>query len=329
MLDEVTQSENCVFTEFLVKNRKKRFHIVSLPGNHGDILIHQGLFKKLKELDIPFYNTNIKKNRLYYIYRTLHSRFGVTGRITIKNDCDFILFQGGGYMSDFTGLCNGLRLLECVSRYAKPIVFAPQAFYFTNVDFKKILEKAESEIYLFCREKQSFQLLQEMNLPGHIYSFVSPDTAFYFNKSDFNDTNGGYDLVSFRKGGESKLSSLEKETFIKYLEGIGRKIYCEDVSISGTYQDFVQIIAGADRIFTDRLHVAILGSILEKKTILFPNIYFKNKAVYNYSLIEYLETYFFDSIKECMKAMENNKYSNNHKNLLITPRNQLDFIPNL
>ena len=308
MLDERTKSDNCSFTEFLVKNREKRFHIISLPGNHGDTFIHQGLFKKLKELDIPFYNTNIKKNRLYYIYRTLHSRFGVTGRISIKNDCDFILFQGGGYMTDFTGLCNGLRLLECVFRYAKPIVFAPQSFYFTNIDFKKFLEKAESEIYLFCREKQSFQLLQEMNLPGHICSFVSPDTAFYFNKSDFNVRNSGYDLVSFRKGSESKLSSLEKEIFIKYLEDSGRDIHSGDVSISGTYQDFVQIIEGADRIFTDRLHVAILGYILEKKIILFPNIYFKNKAVYDYSLRDYPETYFFDSIKEYMKAIENEKY---------------------
>ncbi|MEI4920606.1 hypothetical protein Q8G81_34160, partial [Klebsiella pneumoniae] len=35
---------------------------------------------------------------------------------------------------------------------------------------------------------------------------------------------------------------------------------------------------------TDRLHVAILASLLGKEVNFYPNSYYKNEAVYNYSL---------------------------------------------
>jgi len=260
----------------------------------------------MKELGINFHVTNVTKNHLYYLLRFLYSKLGVPSHISIKPDCDFVLLQGGGYMSDLFGLCEGCRLLEAISSY-KPIVVAPQTFYFINLDFSKILKKITNKIYLFCREEQSFRLLQKMDLPDHVFTSVSHDTAFYFDKSDFGDRKNGYDLLSFRKGSEAKLSFSEKKALIKYLADNGRKIYNIDASVSGTYQDFVKLIRNADRIFTDRLHVGIVGSILEKETFLFPNIYFKNKAVYDYSLKMYSKTRFLNSVEKGLRDLLTNK----------------------
>lgn len=47
---------------------------------------------------------------------------------------------------------------------------------------------------------------------------------------------------------------------------------------------FLQAIASFDAIRTDRLHVAIAGTLLGKQVTLYPNSYYKNRAVYAFSL---------------------------------------------
>ena len=57
-----------------------------------------------------------------------------------------------------------------------------------------------------------------------------------------------------------------------------------DVSMRGSLTDFVSTVENAEEVFTDRLHVAILGSILGKKVTLYGNVYHKNRGVWEYSL---------------------------------------------
>lgn len=87
--------ENAPFTKFLIKNKNKCFHVVSLQGNNGDKLIHDGLYKKMRELKIKFHVTEIRKNKLFYIQRYLYQKFGISGSISVRSDCDFVLLQGG------------------------------------------------------------------------------------------------------------------------------------------------------------------------------------------------------------------------------------------
>jgi exopolysaccharide biosynthesis predicted pyruvyltransferase EpsI len=46
----------------------------------------------------------------------------------------------------------------------------------------------------------------------------------------------------------------------------------------------VKYILGFRRIHTDRLHCAILSGILGRETVLYPNSYYKNGAVFAHSL---------------------------------------------
>lgn len=50
---------------------------------------------------------------------------------------------------------------------------------------------------------------------------------------------------------------------------------------------------------TDRLHVAILASLLGKEVNFYPNSYYKNEAVYNYSLFNrYPKTCFITAVEK-------------------------------
>lgn len=58
----------------------------------------------------------------------------------------------------------------------------------------------------------------------------------------------------------------------------------QDISLWGTTYDntncFVEAINAVRKVHTDRLHVAIVACMLQKKVILYEGNYFKNKAVY-------------------------------------------------
>ncbi len=61
-----------------------------------------------------------------------------------------------------------------------------------------------------------------------------------------------------------------------------------DLSLGGTQlsgiAEFARRASAVRRIYTDRLHVAIMGALLGREVHLFPNVYFKNRAIYWSSL---------------------------------------------
>jgi exopolysaccharide biosynthesis predicted pyruvyltransferase EpsI len=58
---------------------------------------------------------------------------------------------------------------------------------------------------------------------------------------------------------------------------------------------FIDITAKAARVYTDRLHVAILAGILRKEIYLLPNSYHKNKSTYEFSLKRFHNVHFIDT----------------------------------
>jgi len=70
-----------------------------------------------------------------------------------------------------------------------------------------------------------------------------------------------------------------------------------DISLKGSHLSsvypFIDSIAKYGIIHTDRLHVAIAGCLLGLEVHLYPNSYFKNKAVYLSSIEGYYDNVFF------------------------------------
>jgi exopolysaccharide biosynthesis predicted pyruvyltransferase EpsI len=62
----------------------------------------------------------------------------------------------------------------------------------------------------------------------------------------------------------------------------------DDISYNGfatkPLDELINSLKQYEEINTDRLHLAISATLLGKKVNLFPNSYYKNKAVFDYSL---------------------------------------------
>jgi exopolysaccharide biosynthesis predicted pyruvyltransferase EpsI len=123
------------------------------------------------------------------------------------------------------------------------------------------------------------------------------------SKKDFHPRHGAYDLICFRTDRESTLfrktrdlMQLSKKRIID-LRQSKKRMVVGDISLLNDFRDFVNLIEGSRKVFSDRLHVAILATILGKDTILYPNSYYKNKGVYEFSLSKYPNLKFVEDCK--------------------------------
>lgn len=288
------------FEEFLKENKDKNMSVITPGGNHGDTLIHMGLMKKLNANNIEYICLNLeeqyrKKLILGAKYLAniglwkMGSDFGFK-LLDLPDETDLILFEGGGYMSD---IWYGPTLLrQVMKRNTSPVAVGPQSYLFTKTRFHQYFEDGRP-VYLFCREEYSLEHLKKKGLPSNVISSVSPELALYLDEEDLREfiesRPGGYELIAMRGDKESALGGSARDEIIQLCENP----LIADISMQKTLTDFVSTVYNADRVFTDRLHVAILSKILGKKATLFGNKYHKNKGVWEYSLkdyVEYIET---------------------------------------
>ena len=327
--------------EMLLKYRSKKFLVVEPGGNNGDRLIYIGMEKKLKELGINYMVLKYKENprspllsTLYYklwkkilditklISKSNNSLDRTIGKIDkkiyartlrlIKIQADpthVILIHGGGNINDLWG--HGIRLLSNVIHHNpnSAIIVGPQTYWFQETRFPELFLNTRQEIYLFCRERYSYSLLNSMKLPENVHINLSHDTTFYLSKKHFRSRPGAYDLICLRTDYESALFQKRKE--LSVLRKIGmrdlrkskRKVFIGDIYLLPKFRDFLHLIEGSRAVHTDRLHVAILATILHKDTTLYSNSYYKNKGVYEYSLSKYPNAKFLD-ISKLFKEIE-------------------------
>ncbi|WGM88491.1 MAG: polysaccharide pyruvyl transferase family protein [Candidatus Bathyarchaeum tardum] len=317
--------------ETLIKYRDRRFIVIEPGGNHGDTLIYKGMMKKLLQLQIKHmvlkYDERFKSrlfNILYFVFWKNFLKILIYSTTKLSETCslkingldlwlyenllvpfkiqaaptDVILIHGGGNIND---LWQGVRLLKSVLKYnpCNIIIVAPQTYWFNKTCFSSLFSKTKEDIFLFCREKFSYKLLSSLKLTKNVHVFLSNDTAFYLTKEDFNIfQEDNYSLICLRTDKESRgipeietSKRLLKETSLAQVSK--NKLLIKDLSVIGNFNDFIRLIGTSKQVYTDRLHVAILATILGKETFLYPNSYYKNKGVYEYSLSRYPNVTFF------------------------------------
>jgi exopolysaccharide biosynthesis predicted pyruvyltransferase EpsI len=312
----------------LSENRTKKFLVVEPGGNHGDRLIYWGMEKKLKELGINYTLFQYRDKReitfFYKVYwkmtRSLFKILPVVRKLklfwmilddlaykwTVKEEkiqqcsAGVILIHGGANLNDIWG--HGLHILRNIIKNSprSTIIVAPQSYWFKNTQFQKLFKNTRQEIHLFARERYSYNLLCALNLPRNVHVYLSQDSAFYLSKGDFHPSSGSYDLICPRRDKESvvkwNIDLGENVDIIDLRESI-ENIFIGDISDHGEFDSFVKIVEGAKRVFTDRLHIAIFSTILGKDTFLYPNSYYKNKGVYEFSLRKYPTIKFIDTLE--------------------------------
>ena len=286
------------FSLFLATKSSEKIFFEPLNGNNGDRLIRMGM-------------------------QELFSQHKITSTET-PDEADIILLCGGGACNDEWPTGAAQVLETYLKRFPhKEIIVGPSSYHFRELDFAGIVNQTRSKVTLFSREQISHQLLKDYRFGNHVSLAISQDLAFELAQSPFieeqiNKSRNDLFLCALRKDREGDAGILAK-TSASWLpdpiriplsrlrdrlvanrksgvinEVIARmdpkvetsNIFYRDVSVSVDFQTFCQNIRETQAILTNRLHIAILGSLLNKEVYLIPGSYHKIEGVYNYSLKE-------------------------------------------
>lgn len=240
---------------FLKKYSDSTVDFFRFNGNYGDSLIWHGTMTLLNKLSIQVN------------YVDLNSSI----------DSSILFIDGGGNFVDYYSDVRDFLILK--HKKYKEIVILPHTI--NGEKQKEFLKELGSNVTIFCREENSFNFVKDNS--ARVQCYLSQDCAFY------NDLSG-YEKVGTVAGTLNAFRNDSESIFDK------KPIDNIDISYDGWCKkplgDFLEKISAYDEIRTDRLHVAIAGTLLNKKIMLFPNSYYKNLSVYEYSLKKYPDTTF-------------------------------------
>ena len=229
---------------FLEKYRGTTVDFFRFNGNYGDSIIWHGTMNLLLELKIANFNVDI----------------------TSPKNNDVLLIDGGGNFVDYYDDVRKFAI-EKNNQY-KEIIFLPHTIY-GNKQIG-ILSELKGNTTIFCRERETAKFVDMF--AKNCNSFLWHDCAFYNSFELY--PHGSGTLNAFRTDCESILKiKPESNCDISY-DGYATK----------PLDDFLGMIKKYEEVNTDRLHVAITAVLLGKRVNLYPNSYFKNRAVYDYSL---------------------------------------------
>lgn len=240
--------------KFLENYKNKSIDFFRFPGNYGDSLIWHGTKRLLSLLNISEQYVDVSSPK--------------------HNNILFI--DGGGNFVDYYSDIKDF-LIKKPALYDE-VIFLPHTIF--GGKQTKVLNNVSSKLTIFCREKISAKFLKNKLKRGKAYLWH--DCAFYNQFSPAPIGIGA--LNAFRLDKESKLHSLPTSN--------------KDISLNGyatkPLDEFIGILQKYAQVNTDRLHVAICAALLGKQVRLFPNSYYKNKAVFDYSLKKFPNISFID-----------------------------------
>lgn len=237
---------------FLAQYQNSEVDFFRFPGNYGDSLIWHGTMKLLSALNII--------------------PVSVEETSQVKNKVLFI--DGGGNFVDYYDDVRKF-ISKKHQAYTDIVIFPHTIFGQKQVD---VLSRLKGNTTIFCRETETAEFVRVHAKACKI--FLWHDCAFY-NAFDM-PAGGTGTLNAFRSDCESVMESLPSDNIDISYDGYATKPLIE----------FLNCLARFEQINTDRLHVAIASALLGKSVNLYPNSYFKNEAVFNYSLRQFPDVQF-------------------------------------
>ncbi len=245
-----------------IKNQKtKSIFFEPLSGNNGDILL-------VKAME--------------YIFQQLQ-----INPVAEARNAEIILINGGGTMTDKGPATK--KLAAFIDEYPETaMIVAPSYYQYKSCDFSRICSKTKAPIQLFVRDNLSYEFLLGLDLPTNVVSNLSQDLAFELRSSSFiqdlqQKSSQQHILITLKQ------EIVEQDEIIKRL--IDQQLYLSrsktincDISTKVSYDEFIESICQAKIIYTDRLHVGLLGHLLNKDIHFVLNNNVKIKGVYEYNL---------------------------------------------
>ena len=296
--EKIQQLKGCIYNSLthLIDGDYVLFD-VPYYTNIGDTLIWEGTKHFLKNIPHKcLYTASVET----YKYRPLPA-----GTV--------ILMQGGGNFGDLWRRHQDLRL-EVVKAYPNNrIIILPQTIFYKD---RNVFEEdakifnAHKNLHICARDTGSLDFLQEsltcnlLLVPDMAfcisskllkkYSKKEGDRALFLKRNDPEFCE--YDFNSYITEDEATLDTCDWPTMEKqfktktYLdkllwhkERLGRlsDIYADKIFRPFQVKKGIEFVSQYKKVYTTRLHVAILSLLLDKEIVFFDNSYGKNSSFYD------------------------------------------------
>lgn len=227
-----------------------RCDLLRFPGNYGDALIWHGT-------------------------REILNSAGVEHRSIQCDDApvsDTLIVDGGGNLID---LYDDVRLFfESVGKHYSRIVILPHTI--TGARPLACLRALGHRVVVFCRERVSYAAVRASAPEAEV--FLWHDCALFATIQRSCGTIPEPNSILYAYRTDAEASSSERSC----LRG-NRDLSLEGYAMS-PLDHMVEVLSQYERVVTDRLHIGIAASLLDCEVVLYPNSYYKNRAVYEYSL---------------------------------------------
>lgn len=295
--EKISQLKN-IINEQLSPLIDANYVLLDVPyyTNIGDTLIWEGTREFLKTLPHKcLYTASVET----YKYRPLP-----------KNTV--ILLQGGGNFGDLWRRHQELRQTVIKSYPNNRIIILPQTVFYNNnsvfAEDAKILN-SHKDLHICARDAKSLEYLKKALTCNLL---LVPDMAFCISKRTLNkyrkeETEKAlflkrndpelceYNFASYIKETGEQLHTGDWPTMERYFKEKGRldklvfhkeqlkripDIYADLVFRPHQVKKGVEFVSQYKKVYTTRLHVAILSVLLDKKIVFFDNSYGKNRSFY-------------------------------------------------
>jgi exopolysaccharide biosynthesis predicted pyruvyltransferase EpsI len=220
---------------------------------------------------------------------------------------DIIFYGGGGALIDQSKNQHVREFLQKHHRNIKRFVLLPHTVTGNN----DLLKDLGSNVDIICREKISLEHVRKNTIYSNV--MLMPDLAFCLDIkelfSNFKDVKTSINIKNVFKEKIYSFQDIIRAYKIKLFENstlcafrldkekTSIKIPKQNLDVSSIMKRpikniiiakkitirFLSFLQKFEKIKTNRLHVAIAGALLGKIVEFYPNNYFKNYAVFEYS----------------------------------------------
>ena len=235
--------------------QNKKINILILGGNKGDGVIYYGARNLMSKNNIKFLEIlsldkldNLEENELF-------------------------IYGCGGYCKFYNNSINKLK--NKINNFKKVFIL-PSTIDCSIKKVHNFINHLGPNILVFCREKTSYNhVIKSIKYKNNVrldndLAFNGDYTKFFFDKTDINKNNL---LIALRKD----IESLKNWNISQFSNDISNGSWKQ-------YEEFINEINTYSKVITDRAHVAIVASLLNKEVYILPDGYYKVKAIYEYSL---------------------------------------------
>ena len=251
--------------------KNKRLLYVPNPGNAGDSLIALGamhLFNKLK------LNWELMDGGKHF-----------NAVLPIVDEPHAIVYGGGGNM-----IGRYPHLHKFLSRHKSrseiivlpsTVTHLPDSKYNTT----ELLKTLGDEVSIMARERKTLEYLNK----HRENTLLQDDMALQIDKSYYSEFIGcGAGTGYFYRTDIEKTGITLPESNIDISREYMDWDCCRTVDgINKASRQMFEHVSRYQEIHTNRLHVAVIGALLNKDVNMYSNSYWKNEEVYNYTLHRY------------------------------------------